>query len=278
MSLLDPFQYQFFVNGFIAAAIIGALTGLIGVFVILRKMSYIGHGLSHSVFGGAVLTYILGWNFYLGAGIWGFLSALLIFAIGRSKKIGADAAIGIVTTASFALGVAIISRVRNFTRNFEAALFGNILGTTESDVIIILAIALVVGMIIFFFYRPLLFTSFDPETAHVFGVREQRYEILFALILAITIIASIQILGVTLIAATLVIPASIARISTDSFGKMLVISTIIGSICGITGMYLSYYLDIASGAAIVLTATVFFALASYLFSGNQKPTVNEHIH
>ena len=122
----------------IAATTVGALCGLIGVYVVLRKMSYIGHGLSHAIFGGAVVSYVMSINFYLGASIWGFLSALLINATTRRRKfIAADAAIGIITTASFALGVALISRYRTFTRSFDAALFGNILGVTNNDLIAI---------------------------------------------------------------------------------------------------------------------------------------------
>ncbi|HEY6041264.1 MAG TPA: metal ABC transporter permease, partial [Anaerolineae bacterium] len=136
-SLLVPFQFEFFRNGLVAAVLVGGLCGLIGVYVVLRGMSYIGHGLSHAVFGGAVLSYVMQWNFYLGAGLWGFIAALLINQTTRRYRIGADAAIGIVTTASFAFGVALISRVRKFTTNFEAALFGNVLGVTTQDVAII---------------------------------------------------------------------------------------------------------------------------------------------
>src|SRR5918992_2845553 len=118
--LLQPLNYEFFRHGLIAATLTGALCGLMGVPIVLRRMSYIGHGLSHAVFGGAVVSSVIGWNFYLGAGLWGFLSALLINATARRRNLGADAAIGIVTTASFALGVAIISKGNRFTRNFEA--------------------------------------------------------------------------------------------------------------------------------------------------------------
>src|SRR6478672_3593038 len=121
----EPMHYKFFQNGLIAATLVGALCGMMGLYIVLRRMSYIGHGLSHAAFGGAVVSYILSWNFYLGAGLWAFLSAVLINATARRRKIGADAAIGIITTASFALGVAIISKTRSFQRNFEAALFGN---------------------------------------------------------------------------------------------------------------------------------------------------------
>ena len=134
-DLLEPFELRVLPPGPVASAtLVGALCGMLGVYIVLRRMSYIGHGLSHSVFGGAVVGYVLTLNFYLAAGLWGFLSALLINATARRRRIGADAAIGIVTTASFAVGVALISKTRSFTRNFEAALFGNILGVTMHDI------------------------------------------------------------------------------------------------------------------------------------------------
>ena len=144
--LFEPFQYEFFRNGTIAAVLVGALCGLLGVYIVLRGMSYIGHGLSHAIFGGAVVSYIAQWNFYLGAGLWGFIAALLINQTVRRTKINADAAIGVVTTASFAIGVALISRYRHFTRNFDAALFGNILGVSPEDVIVVALVTLVTLM------------------------------------------------------------------------------------------------------------------------------------
>ena len=138
--LLTPLHYEFFRTGMIAAPIIGALCGMLGVYIVLRGMSYIGHGLSHAAFGGAVIGYVLNLNFYVGAGLWGFMAAILINRVVRKNKIGADAAIGVITTASFAIGVALISRVRHFTKNFEAALFGNILGVTWTDVLIIISV------------------------------------------------------------------------------------------------------------------------------------------
>jgi len=262
----EPFQYQFFRHGMVAAILVGALCGLIGVYVVLRRMSYIGHGLSHSIFGGAVVSYVMAWNFYLGAGAWGFLSALLINAVARRKKIGADAAIGIITTASFALGVAIISKRRSFTRNFEAALFGNILGVNTRDVWIIAGVTAVVALAVFFGYKQLLFTTFDADIARIYGVPIGWVDAGFALALAATIVASINIVGVTLIAAAIVIPPTTARLVTDSFGPMIIISTVLGALYGGVGMYLSYQLDIASGAAIVLLAAIVFAITIALTS------------
>jgi len=261
MTLLtEPLSFEFFREGLLAAALVGALCAMLGVYIVLRRMSYIGHGLSHSVFGGAVVGYVLSLNFYLAAGLWGFLSALAINATARRRRIGADAAIGIVTTASFAIGVALISRTRSFTRNFEAALFGNILGVTALDLLVVGVVTVAVAAFIALFYKRLLFLTFDPEVAPIYGVNVGLVDTLFALAMAATIVASINVVGVTLIAATLVIPATSARILTDSFGRMIVLSTVIGTTAGIVGMYASYWLDVSSGATIVLLEAAIFAV------------------
>ena len=260
-TLLEPFQFEFFRNGTMTAVLVGALCGLIGVYIVLRGMSYIGHGLSHAIFGGAVVSYVMAWNFYVGAGIWGFLAAILINQTMRRTRISADAAIGVITTASFAVGVALISRYRHFTRSFDAALFGNILGVTAQDVWVVLATTLMVFILIFFFYKQLLFTTFDEEVARIYGVKTEWVDTLFALILAATLIVSMQILGVTLIAAALVIPAITARLLTDSFNRMVILSVLIGAITGIVGMYVSYYVDISSGATIVLVQATIFSIS-----------------
>lgn len=259
MALLEPFQFEFFRNGTLAAVMVGALCGAIGVYIVLRGMSYIGHGLSHAIFGGAVVSYVMAWNFYVGAGLWGFLAAVLINQTVRRTRVSADAAIGVITTASFATGVALISRYRHFTQNFDAALFGNILGVTWGDVGVVAGVTLLVAILLFFQYRQLLFTTFDASVAAVYGVKTQWVDTLFALALAAALIASMQILGVTLIAAALVIPAITARLLTDSFPRMLLFSILIGMLTGLAGLYFSYFLDIASGATIVLVQAILFA-------------------
>src|SRR5712691_3222846 len=258
--LLDPFRYEFFVRGLIAATVVGGLCGMVGTFVVMRRMSYIGHGLSHSVFGGAVVSYVMSWNFYLGAGLWGFISAVLINWTARRRQIGGDAAIGIVTTASFAIGVAIISKARRFTKNFDAALFGNVLGVQPEDVFVVIGVTLLVALLIFFGYKQLLFMTFDREVAPLYGIPDRWMDTLLSLILASTVIASMQILGVTMIAAIIVVPAVTARLLTDSFAHMVLLATAIGTLCGLVGMLLSYYLDVASGATVVLTAAAVFLI------------------
>lgn len=259
--ITDPLDYQFMRHALIAAVLVGSLCGMIGVYVVLRRMAYIGHGLSHAVFGGAVVGYTLGWNFYLVAGGWGFLAAVLINQVVRTRRqVGADAAIGIVTTASFAFGVALISRASHFTRNFEAALFGNLLGISNSDLYLIAGSFAVIAVAVFFLYKQLLFITFDPEVAPAYGVPANWIDSAFALILAATIIVSIKIMGVTLIAATLIIPPVISRLLTSSFPKILVLSTAIGAVSGVVGVYISYWEDVATGATIVLLLAALFVL------------------
>lgn len=266
-AFLDPFSYQFFVKGLVAAVLAGALCGLIGVFITLRSMSYIGHGLSHAIFGGYAAAPLLGIPIVLGAGIWGLGSALAINAVARSKRIGADAAIGVVTTASFALGVALLTRFGNKGPAFDALLFGSINGVANSD-LFLLAGALALAVTLFtVLYRQFLFSTFDPDVANVSGVSVVRMDTLLMLVLSLSILATLSIIGVTLVAATLVIPAVGARMLSDSFSRMLVLSTLIGTVCGGVGMYTSYHLEIPSGTTIVLTNAAVFLVVLAVTGG-----------
>ena len=258
-ELLRPLHYEFFVNGLAVATLSGALCGLVGVYVVLKGMSYIGHGLSHAIFGGFAASALLGVNFFLGAGAWGFASAMLINGVTRRRSIGADAAIGVITTASFAIGVALIKYFGSGGKNPDALLFGQILGVNDTDVLLVAAVALATALVVFFGYRPLLFSTFDPEVADVSGVRTARVDALLTLVLAAAILTTMNVLGVTLVAATLVILAVEARMLTDSFARMLPLATGIGAVCGFVGMILSYHLDIPSGPMIVLTGSTLFA-------------------
>jgi manganese/iron transport system permease protein/iron/zinc/copper transport system permease protein len=196
----------------------------------------------------------------LGGGLWALLAGLLIHLISHRRWVGADAAIGVVTTSSFALGVAIVSTHRSFTRNIEAALFGNILGITQRDLWTVLFISLIVFGALLAIRRQLLFATFDPEVASAYGVSTGKIDLLFVTLLAVTVLASTQILGVTLVAAAMVIPPVIARYVTQKFQTLLIVSPILGASCGAVGMYLSFYLDISSAATIVLTSALLFIL------------------
>ncbi len=205
-ELLRPFAFEFFRDGLIVATFAGALCGLVGVYVVLKGMSYIGHGLSHAIFGGFAASALLGVNFLLGAGAWGIASALMINGVTRRRVIGADAAIGVITTASFALGLALFA---------------------------------------------------------LFGRRGQSFDAVLMVVLAASILATMQVLGVTLIAAALVIPATVPRMLTNSFSRMLWLATAIGAVTGFVGMNLSYHLDTQSGPTIVLVGATLFALGFF---------------
>ena len=260
-ELLEPFEFAFFRNGLAVATLAGALCGLVGTYVVLRGMSYIGHGLSHAIYGGYAASTLLGVNVALGAGVWGVASALLINRVTRRRVIGSDAAIGVVTTASFALGLALFAVYGRRGRNFEATLSGSVLGVGIEDVVAVAAVTVAAAVVVFLAYRPLLFTTFDPEVAEASGVRTARYDALLMVVLSASILATMSVLGVTLIAATLVIPATVARMLTSSFARMLLLATAIGAATGFVGMIASYHLDVQSGPSIVLVGAALFVVA-----------------
>ena len=258
-TLLEPLSFGFFQRGLIVATLSGALLGFIGVYIVLRGMSYIGHGLSHAIFGGYAATQLFAAQFYvLGAGLWGIASAIAITTVARRSRIGADAAIGVVTTASFALGVALFSKFGSAGPAFDNALFGSILGITDTQIMWLVLVSLLTALVVFFRYRALLFTTFDPDVAQASGIKVSRIEALLMIMLSLAILVTLTVIGVTLVAAMLVIPAVIARMLTDSFGRMLAISTVVGMLCGLVGMYLSYYAGVPSGTMIVLVGAAVF--------------------
>jgi len=267
--LVEPLSFAFVRNALVVCTVAGALCGLLGVYVTLKGMSYIGHGLSHAIFGGAALCAAIGLNVFLGAGLWGLASGLAVSRITRRRSIGSDAAIGVVTTASFAFGIALLGIYPRVAQSIEATLFGSVLGVSVGDTIVIAAVAIVTVTIITAVYRPLLFTTFDPEVAQASGVRADLVDALLMVMLCAAILASMRVLGVTLIAAALVIPPVTARMITSCFSKMLWISSALGAAGGAVGMYLSYHLDISSGATIVLVDFCAFA-AVYAFGGTRR--------
>lgn len=261
-TLADPFNYAFFQKGLLVATLAGALLGFIGVYITLRGMSYIGHGLSHAIFGGFAAASLVSVSFiYIGATIWGVSSALAINWVTRRHRIGADAAIGVVTTASFALGVALLVKFGASGPSFDTALFGSIYGISRDQIVMLVLITALTGAFVFFKYRSLLFTTFDPEVAAVTGVNVPRIEAMLMLVLSLAILATLTVIGVTLVAAMLVIPAVVARMLTSSFTTMLWLSTVVGAGCGLVGMYASYFAGVPSGTMIVLTGAAVFLLA-----------------
>jgi ABC-type Mn2+/Zn2+ transport system permease subunit len=279
LDLLAPYDFAFFQRGMIAATLAGALCGILGVFVVLRGMSYIGHGLSHAVFGGAAASAVMSINFFVGAGVWGIVSGVLIGRIARKKILGADAAIGIVTTASFAGGIALLNRYGQARRSIEAVLFGSVLGVSWVDIAAITVVTLLVLGVVLVAYRSILYTTFDPQVAVVSGERVAFIEVMLMVMLSVTILVTMRVIGTLLISALLVIPAATARMITNSFGRMLLLSPVLGATSCLVGMNLSYHLDTSAGATIILVSAAAFT-ATYLLAGRRarvRVAAQQHI-
>ena len=268
-DLFEPYGFQFFRNGIVVATIAGALCGLLGVFVVLRGMSYIGHGLSHAVFGGAAASAVIGINFFIGAGIWGIISGVLIARVARRRVLGADAAIGVVTTASFALGLALMNRYGQASKSIEAVLFGSVLGVKVADIVAVSLVAVFALAVIVVWYRKLLFSTFDPDVAQVSGVNVSVVEVVLLSLLSLTILVTMRVIGTLLISALLVIPAAAARMTTNSFSKLLWISPLIGAVTCFVGMNLSYHLDTSASATIILLDALVFIVV-YTVAGTRN--------
>jgi manganese/iron transport system permease protein/iron/zinc/copper transport system permease protein len=263
LDLTEPYGFEFFRNGVLVAVIAGALSGLLGVFVVLRGMSYIGHGLSHAVFGGAAASAVMGFNYFIGAGLWGIASGVLIGRIARKRLIGADAAIGVVTTASFALGLALLNRYGQAQRSIEAVLFGSVLGVKTIDIVAVAVVGLLALGVIVVGYRRFLFSTFDPDVAEVTGVRVSWMEAALMIMLSLTILVTMRVIGTLLISALLVIPAATARMLTNRFARMLWISPVIGASAAFVGMNLAYHTDTSASAMIILVGAAAFTLVYF---------------
>lgn len=268
-TLLEPFEFAFFQRGLLVATLAGALCGLVGVFVVVRSMSYIGHGLSHAVFGGAAVAALIDVSFFVGAGVWGLLAALAVGRVTRGSALGADAAIGVVTTASFAIGLTVQARVASTSASLDSVLFGNVLAVFGRDVVAVIVVSVVVGATIALYSRELIFVSFDPDVAAVAGVRVARYDAVLMVVLSATVVVSVRVVGALLISALLVLPAATARLLTDSIGRMLRWSPLLGACTGFVGMYASWHLDVPSGASITLVGALGFAVA-YAAAGRRR--------
>lgn len=255
--LTEPFQYGFMQNGLLAALLVGLNCAVIGVYVVLRRMAFIGDALAHTVLPGIVVAYLNQWNLYGGALVAGVLTSLGIGWLSRRQEVREDTAIGVLFTAMFALGILLMSTVRSF-RDLTHILFGNILGVTTADLWLIVVVSIVVVVVLFLFHKELELTSFDVTHAEVIGLRADwvRYGLL--ILLALTVVTGIQAVGVVLTSALLVTPAAAASLLTNRLPRMMLFATLIAGISAFGGLYASYYFSVASGAAIVLTCTVCF--------------------
>ncbi len=258
--LIEPLRYSFMQTAILAAVLVGATCATIGVYVVLRRMAFIGDALAHTALPGLVVAYLNGWSLFGGAVVAGLLTALGIGWLSRREEVREDTAIGILFTGMFALGILLISTTRSF-RDLTHILFGNILGVTGSDLILIAAITAITFIVLIAFHKELELTSFDPTHAEVIGLRADRLRYLLLILLSLTVVTSIQVVGVVLTSAMLVTPAAAAALVTNRLPRMMMIAALIAIASGVIGLYISFYQNVSSGAAIVLVATVCFGLA-----------------
>ena len=258
--LAQPFAFEFMQRGLLAAVIVGIVCPVLGTYVVLRGMAFFGDALAHITLPGVVIAYLLGWPLALGALVAGILAALTIGAISRRREIKEDTAIGVVFAGMFALGIALISRQRAYAVDLTHILFGNLLGVTAADLWLTGALGATVLLVVLAFYKEFLVISFDPLLATTLRLPVGLLQNLLLVLLAVVIVVSIQSVGVALVLAMLVTPASAAYLVTRRLGDMMAVSAGLGVLSAVGGLYLSYYLNIASGPAIVLAETAAFAL------------------
>lgn len=257
-ALIAPFHYDFMQRAFVAALCVGLLCSTMGTYVILRKLSFIGDGIAHASFAGIVIAYLRGIDYYVGAAVVAVVTALGIGFVHRRGKISLDTTIGVLFTGAFALGVFLMSRQRSYAVDLQSFLFGDILSVQRGDLMLVLALSAAIALAVVALFRPLLYTSFDPVVAQASGIRAGVVEYALLVMLALTIIVSLQSVGIILVAALLVTPAAAAYQLTARFGPMMGLAAVFGAFCTVGGLYLSYYLRASSGATIVLLATVLF--------------------
>jgi manganese/iron transport system permease protein len=263
--LLTPLQYEFMVRGMIAAVLVGIVCAVVGTYVVLRGMAFFGDALAHTILPGIAIGYLvtggsrdtLFW-WALGTAI---IAAWGIGAISKQAEIKEDTAIGIIFAGMFALGIALISTVRSYAVDLSHFLFGDVLGVSAQSLWIIIIFSAIVLLTIAAFYKEFLTLSFDPVLAATLRLPVNLLNNLLLGLIAVTVAVSLQTVGVALMVAMLVTPAATAYLLTNRLWVMMALAAVLASLAGVIGLYLSYYLSIASGAAIVLTATAFFLFA-----------------
>jgi len=266
--LLQPFSYAFMIRGLVASVIVGAVCAVVGIYVVLRGMAFLGDALAHAVLPGVALGYLLSGGSRDTLFWWALAAAVLVaVAVGRISKhaeIREDTAIGILFASMFALGIALISTVRTYSVDLSHFLFGNVLGVTTRDLILTSIFGAVVLLTIFLFYKEFLVLSFDPVLAATLRLPSGLLNNILLILMALTVSVAMQTVGVSLMVAMLVTPAATATLLTRRLWQGMLVSAAIGAFSAVTGLYLSYYFNIVSGSAIVLTATIIFLLV-FLF-------------
>ncbi|MGC9520866.1 MAG: metal ABC transporter permease [Anaerolineae bacterium] len=260
--VIAPLTYPFMVRGLVAAVIVGVVCALVGTYMVLRGMAFLGDALAHAVLPGVAIGYILSGGarqpiFWWGLGT-GVLTAIGIGAIGKSAQVKEDTAIGIIFSGMFALGIALISTMRSYAVDLSHFLFGNVLGVSTGDLWLTGGLGALVFLTVFIFYKEFLVLSFDPILAETLRLPAGTLRYLLLVLIALTIVVSLQTVGVALMVAMLTTPAATAYLLTKRMAPMMALAALVGALSGIIGLYISYYVSVASGAAIVLVCTAIF--------------------
>jgi ABC-type Mn2+/Zn2+ transport system permease subunit len=266
--IFQPFAYEFMQRGMLASVIVGILCAVMGTYVVLRGMAFLGDALAHAILPGVAIAYLLHGSLLAGALVAAIAIALIIGLFSRQGTIKEDTAIGILFAAALSLGVALISSIKTYAVDLSHILFGNVLGVSSTDLWLTAGLGLLVLLTVILLYKPFLVISFDPVLAATMRLPADLLRYLMLVLLALTVVVSLQTVGVGLAAAMLVTPAATAYLLTRRLASMMFLSAAIGALSSIIGLYLSYYLNIVSGSAIVLTATGFFLIA-FLFNPRQ---------
>jgi manganese/iron transport system permease protein len=266
--LLAPFSYPFMVRGLLAAAMVGVVCAVVGTYVVLRGMAFFGEALAHAILPGVAIGFLTSRGSRRPLFFWALGTAILVAlgigAVGRRARLKEDTAIGIVLAGAFALGIALISTVRGYAVDLVHFLFGNVLGVSRGDLYLTAALGGLVLLLVLSFYKEFLVVSFDPTLAATLRMPSRLYNHLLLVLIAVAVVVSLQTVGVALTLALLVTPPSTAYLLTRRLGAMIALGAAFGALSGVVGLYLSYYVGIASGAAIVLVATAFFLVALLL--------------
>lgn len=263
--LTAPLAYGFMQRGLLASLMVGVLCAVVGCYVVLRSMAFLGDALAHAILPGVAIAYLLRGDLMVGALVAAVAVALGIGLISRRGAIKEDTAIGILFAAALSLGIVLISTIRTYAVDLTHILFGNVLGVSAANLWLTAGLSVVVLGTIALLYKPFLVISFDPVLAATLRLPAELLRNLMLILLALTIVVSMQTVGVGLVAAMLVTPAATAYLLTKRLREMMLVSAFIGAFSSVTGLYLSYYANVASGAAVVLTATVVFLLV-FLFA------------
>jgi len=262
--LLEPLQYPFMLRGMAAAILVGIVCAVLGAYVVLRGMAFFGDALAHAILPGLAVGYLAGGGareplFWWAMGT-AVVSSLGIGAVSRTARIKEDTAIGIIFAGMFALGIALISSVRSYTVDLAHFLFGDVLGVGSNDLILTAVFGGLILLTVFLFYKEFMVLAFDPVLAATLRLPARLLDNVLIVLIAVAIVVSLQTVGVALMVAMLVTPAATAFLLTRRLWKMMMLAAVIAAFSAVTGLYLSYYLNIASGAAIVLTCTAIFTL------------------